>query len=166
MMVWSASGSLVINKMSGCPPRPVSPHHRGGTSGARWHQCDKFISPMGNIGQSRGAGRMGTGVGTRGDLSASDIMTGSTKHHWYKDYKLRVRSLSPMSFSFCANNKPLIIFQNQTLDQNALMLVRSIYIFCIFVLEVCSLTASSIVLDKLNWIGELSLTQTMILNVR
>ena len=71
MMVWSASGSLVFNKMSGCPPRPVSPHHcpghPGGTSGARWHQCDKFISPMGNIGQSRGAGRMGTGVGTRGD---------------------------------------------------------------------------------------------------
>ena len=66
MMVWSASGSLVINKMSGCPPRPVSPHHcpgHRGNMGTWWHHCDKFISRMGNI----EAGRMGAGLGTRGD---------------------------------------------------------------------------------------------------
>ena len=170
MMVWSASGSLVINKMSGCPPRPVSPHHCPGHRGEHRVLGDISVTnssaPWGILARAEELGEWEQGWEHEETLSASDIMTGSTKHHWYKDYKLRVRSLSPMSFSFCANNKPLIIFQNQTLDQNALMLVRSIYIFCIFVLEVCSLTASSIVLDKLNWIGELSLTQTMILNVR
>ena len=48
------------------------------------------------------------GVWEHETLSASDIMTGSTKH-WYNwrslPIPLVIRSLSSMSLSFCANNK-------------------------------------------------------------
>ena len=206
MMVWSASGSLVINKMSGCPPRPVSPHHCPGE-----HRVLGDISvtnssaPWGILARAEELGEWGLGWEHEETLSASDIMTGSTKHHWYKDYKLRVRSLSPMSLSFCANNKLLIICQNQTLDWTIMhSWLKIIYSFSIFSLAFLDAIAflvstqecpssllkygmmkwwnciywpflvllfsksprmvSRVVLDKSNWVWELSLTHTMILS--
>ena len=112
MMVWSASGSLVINKMSGCPPRPVSPHHCPGHRG-NTGTGDITVT---NSSAARGILRLGEwepGWEHVETLSASDIMTGSTKHHWYKDYKVRGSHPPVLVTQLLCKQQTLILRQNQ-----------------------------------------------------
>ena len=113
MMVWSASGSLVIYKMSGCPPRPVSPHHCPGHRG----NIGCLVTSVWQIhhgGMLARLGEWGLGWEHEETLSTSDIMTGSTKHH---GYKVRLTSSAPchiVTQLLCKQQTTVIICQNQT----------------------------------------------------